>query len=236
MRRLIGLLIILVILIIGSCFVLYYLFSDMASRILTEKLNVKASIEHITLRKEEALVRGLTIKNPSGSALKKALTVKEIDIKAPFSHYFGNPIIIDEIVFDKVYVSIELSKNNKIPCNWDYIVKHMHSEKPRWYSIKRKGLIKKLILTNVTIEIKQFGKDPQTLSPVPRMEFNDIDVDEGIPTSEFSKIIVSKMMGSIFSLTSITRLFTAPFDAFGFFLNPGSSSSDNGDECPNYSK
>ncbi|MCH9631080.1 MAG: hypothetical protein S4CHLAM37_10930 [Chlamydiia bacterium] len=230
MRRLIGLLIILVILIMGSCVLLYFLFPDMTSRILTEKLNVKTSIEHISLRKEEAIIRGLTIKNPDGSSIKKALTVKEIDIKAPFSHYFGNPIIIDEITLDKVYVSIELSKNNKIPCNWNFIIKNMHDEKPRWYSIKRKGLIKKLILKNVTIEIKQFGKKSQVLSPEPRMEFNDIDVDEGIPTSEFSKVIVSRMMGSIFSLRSIARLFTAPFT----FFMPGSSG--DGDECPNYSK
>lgn len=236
MRRFVGLLVLLVVLIISSCILLYHLFPNMVSRILTENLNVPTNIEKISVRKDFTTLEGLIIKNPVGSSIKKALTIKEIQIKIPFSHYFSNPIIIEKISLEKVYISIELSKKNTTPCNWNYIIKHIHSEKPEWYSIKRKGLIKSLVLTNVTIEIKQFGKDPQILSPIPRIEFNNINVEEGIPLNEFSKIIVSKMMGSIFSLSTIKNLLTTPLDAFGFFLRPLEPKSEQpGDECPKYS-
>ena len=134
MKRLIGLIIILVILVLGSAVLLYYLLPDMTSRLLTEKLNVTTRVKSLSINKNEAVIHGLSVKNPKGSSITNALTVNSIVIRAPLSHYVGNPIIIDEIVLSNVYVSIELSRNDKIPCNWDFITKHMHEEKPHWYS------------------------------------------------------------------------------------------------------
>lgn len=236
MKRLVGLIVILVILVFGSGFLLYYLLPDMAARILTEKLNVPTRVKSISIGKEETVIHGFVMKNPKGSTIQNALAVNSIVIRSPISHYFGNPIVLDELLLSNVFISIELSRNNKIPCNWDFITQNMHGEKPHWYSVTRKGLIKKMVLTNVVIEVKQFGKKPLKLSPVPVIEFNNIDVDEGIPTSEFSKIIVSKMMGSIFSISSLRAVISAPFDAFGFFFDPAKRKKGPPDECPKYSK
>lgn len=234
MRRLITTGIVLFILLLGSFFLGYFLLPNVVSRFMTEKLNVPSKVENISLGKKRITLSGFNIQNPKGSTIKNALSVATINLKSSFTHYLGNPIILDEIHLKDVHVGIELSKNNKIPCNWEYIVNHIHSEKPHWYSIQRKALIKKLIIENLTIDIKLFGKPEQTLSPVPRLEFEQIDVEQGIPTNEISNIIISKMMGSIFSLQSIKVLLTAPFEALKFFAKP----KDSGDpeECPAYSQ
>ncbi len=212
---------------------LYLRIGTVISDSLSAKLGVKTKVDNINLLEKGLELEGFKIQNPRHSPVKNALTIENLGVKTPWMQVFANPIILDEISLENVYVSLVMSRDHKSACNWNILINNMSSGSPKWYSIKRTALIKHLVLKNVTIEIQLFGKKPQTLSPIDKLEFFNIDVKEGIPTNEISSIIVNKMIGSIFSLNTVKSILGLPFEAFKFIFTPGSSEGGD-DPCPMY--
>lgn len=235
MKRAILTSIFFIILLLGGSYLIYLNISTIASNILTRKLDVTTTIKKIDLKPKQITLEDFEIKNPKGSSLHKAMSSQEIQIKTSFSQLIADPIIIDEIALNNVYVSLIISSDQKSACNWNILLKNMNRDKPKWYSIQRTSLIKHLILKNITIEVQLYGKQPQTLSPIDKLEFYNIDVEKGIPTKEISNIIVSKMIGSIFSLDMIKRIIGLPLNALDFIFKPFENNSEkNNNPCPMY--
>lgn len=226
----------LILLLGGAFYMVYFQASFFISRILSEKLDVKAKVEKVQLKKSEIILNGIKIKNPKGSEIRNAFKANQVSIKASYLNLVTNPILIDQILMEDVYVSLILSRDNSSACNWNKLLSKMSNDKPSWYSIQRTAVIKDLTLKNITIAIQLFGKPPQKLSPVKVIHFDHIDVQKGIPTKTISKIIVSKMMSSIFSLSSLKSLIGLPLDALDFMIKPfEKSDSKKGDSpCPMY--
>lgn len=233
MKRAFIVTILLIVIFIGGGSLVILNLDQIISSVLSKKLDVKTSLKKLTFTKDNIDLTSFKIENPKNSSIKDAIKIEKLNINAPFTQLLANPIVIDEIALDTVYVSLILSRDNKSACNWNILYNNMSTDDPKWYSIQRTALIKHLILKNVTIELQMFGKSPQTLSPIEKIEFHNIDVDKGIPTKEISNIIVSKMIGSIFSLSSIKSILGLPFNAVESIFKKGSS-DDGSDPCPMY--
>ena len=193
----------------------------LASQFLTKAMHVPVQLDKAAFYKNFFEIEGFSIKNPSQSAFKNAISVKTIKVEAPYSHYIlQDPLVIDRFFLENVTINLEISKNKTTACNWNIIGNDINANKTHWYSNERKVMIKNLVLRNVTIGVKLYGKKVKVLSPISIIEFTNIDVNNGLPIQEISKIIVDKLMDTVFSAEAFKQLvglpltlLVKPFDA-----------------------
>ena len=158
------------------------------------------------------MIKQLQMGNPKGARLPTALKTEIIAIKSPYRQYFDDPILIDEIHVNQVYVNIELYNKAQTKGNWQTIMKNMDKSSKGSLSIKRHAIIKKLALTNIQIDLILPNGKIHHLSPIDRLEFYDVHSDKGVPIEQISEIIVQKMMHSIFLQEGLKSIIEAPMD------------------------
>ena len=232
MKKLLVCAILLIVILGAGVDFIYHRLPSMVSEHLTEKAEVPVHLKRVRVSPGAIYIHDFSVNNPKTDIFKHALTVKTMTLQTPYINYlFKDPIIIDHLSLQDVYVSLEISKDNTMACNWSIITKNMNNNSAHWYSNERKAFIKKLSFCNVTVAIKLYGKTPQVLSPIDRIEFANVDVENGIPTKEISKIIVNKMLNSLFSLEAIKGLFNFPLAPFKLFSKPFNK---KGDPCEDY--
>lgn len=203
---------------------------ELASKFLATSMNIPVELDKATFYKDFFQIEGLSIKNPNQSVFKNAMTVQTIKVEAPYSRYiFADPLVIQNFFLENVNINLEISKNKTTACNWNVIGSHVKANRAPWYSNERKVFIKKLVIRNLTIGVKLYGKKVKVLSPISIIEFKNIDVNHGLPMQEISKIIVNKLMDTVFSAEAFKQLMGLPLT---FFVNPFDSSKK--DSCSDY--
>jgi hypothetical protein len=92
-------------------------------------------------------------------------------------------------------------------------------------------LIKKLILTNIGVNIVFSDGSCRILSPIDRLDFYNVYSDEGILIKEISEILIKKMINSIFVVKKLKTIVDLPMDVikmiFPFLNDKPSSSREN---------
>lgn len=224
MRIIIGILVVLVVFTIGVCTYGYFNAATILSNIMSKKLQVPVAISSVHFGDAEFSLYELQIANPKKAKMPTALKAKTIDVKAPYLDYFKNPIVIDEIHIDQIYVNIELYNKDQSEGNWQTILGQMHEDHGGFFSIQRESVIKTLLLTNIYIDLILSDGKLHRLSPIERLEFHDVTSEKGIPMHEISEIIVQKMMHSIFLEKGLQTIIEAPANIIkGLFPFFGSS-------------
>jgi len=212
MKKLFFILISILIIAAGLGYLAYANSSLIVAEIISNKTKTPVTINRIDFKKESFVVSELQVGNPKKARLPTALKVNTIEVQAPFRNYFGNPIHIEQIHLDDVYVNIQLYNKAQTKGNWQTIMENMVEEHRSIFSNERVAVIKKLILTNIQIDIILANGDHHRLSPIDRLEFDNISSDEGIPIQEISEIIIQKMMHSIFLEKGLKAIIDAPMN------------------------
>lgn len=170
------------------------------------------SIKDVIWEKDSFTIDDIMIANPKPARLPAAMRVKSVKVDAPYKQYFEDPILINQIHLDNVYVNIQIYNKDQTEGNWQTLMGNMAVDYKSPLSIERSALIKKLILTNIQIDLILSDGKLHHLSPIERLEFDNISSDKGIPTQEISEIIVQKMMQSIFLKKGLKSIIEAPVD------------------------
>ncbi len=212
MKKLIGILLAIIIILCGGAYLAYTNANLIFAEIISRKALVPVTIKKVQFNKESFQIEELQMANPKGARLPTALKVETIKIDAPYRQYFEDPITIDQIHLNNVYVNIQIYNKEQTEGNWHTIMHNMEEDHNSPLSIERPALIKKLILTNIQIDLILSDGSMHHLSPIDRLEFDNVDSERGIPIQEISEIIVQKMMGSIFLEKGLKAIIEAPVD------------------------
>ena len=174
---------------------------SMLSTHLTQMMGVKVTIERVGIGFESVSVYDFSIDNVKGGILKKALTTKEIDVRAPFTHYMKDEIIIDEIAIDGIYLGLEFNNAKGIDGNWTELMKTLQDKTAgaQAQEKKRSLLVKKVILTNIETDLvyRDNGK-VQHLPRIDRMELNNISSAGGFPVDQLMNSVLGQMLKQVF--------------------------------------
>ncbi|MBP9841330.1 MAG: hypothetical protein KBC64_02760 [Simkaniaceae bacterium] len=229
MSRCLKILITLVIALILAFFILWSLLPTLVSKELSKQAGVPITMETFQLSSSLIHIDNLNVKNPPMYTLPKALSVATIDIYAPFSRFFAPKIILDKLELDTIYVGIEFDSKNSKQGNWTTIMNHLGGDDPK--KGQKEVIIKKLILTNLSIELayRDGSAPPKKLQKIKRIELDNVSSEGGIPSSVVMKIIMREALHNIFSKEGIQNMIqdslkqnlpTGPSNLFkGFFGN-----------------
>jgi hypothetical protein len=212
MKKLIIIPLATILVIVGLGYLAYLNSSTILAEVISKKTMTPVSIKDIIWEKDSFTIDDIMIANPNGAQLPVAMRVKSIKVDAPYKQYLENPILINQIHLDSVYVNIQIYNKEQTEGNWQTLMSNMAVDHKSPLSIERPALIKKLILTNIQVDLILSDGKIHHLSPIERLEFNDINSDKGIPTQEISEIIVQKMMQSIFFEKGLKSIIEAPVD------------------------
>lgn len=236
MRKVLVILFFLIVVVIGVGYLAYDNAATILSKIISHKTRVAVTMDSIDFKREEFTIHNLQMANPKGTRLPTALRVQTIDVKAPYKHYFKNPIEIDEIHLDSLYVNIQIYNKDQTEGNWQTIMGNVAHDNKSPLSVEREAIIKRLLLTNIRIDLILSDGKLHQLSPIEKIEFQDITSEKGIPTQEIAEIIVQKMMHSIFLKQGLKTIIEAPvnvikgfFPFFGHQSEPSSVSGESGE-------
>ncbi len=212
MKKLIGILAGIIIILIAAGYIAYANSALILGEIISHKTKVPVTIQNIEFRRESFTIQELHMENPKEARLPTALKVETINVHAPYHQYIEDPIVIDQINVNNSYVNIQLYTKDQTKGNWQTVMNNMAEDHNSLLSIERPALIRKLILTNIQIDLILADGSMHKLSPIDRLEFDNINSDKGIPIQEISEIIVEKMMQSIFLEKGLKAIIEVPAD------------------------
>ena len=191
--------------------------SPFLSSYLTAKLRVPVSIQHISVWPSSASLYNFRIKNPDGFKAEYALTAESTEIDYQLSQLFGNPLVIDQILIDNIFLGIECSDGSCSENNWTAIGERMPKEKSN-----QEVIIHKLVLTNLTAEISglQALGGKKLTRRVERLEFDEIDSKKGFPTEELVRRLfqgagLQQYLKNLFNPQKIIEQYLSPLKIFG---------------------
>ncbi|QVL56384.1 MAG: hypothetical protein KFB95_04100 [Simkaniaceae bacterium] len=212
MKKIIAILVATILVIAGLGYLAYLNSSMILAEIISKKTMTPVSVKDVIWKKDSFTIDDIMIANPTPARLPTAMRVKSIKVDAPYKQYFEDPILITQIHLDSVYINIQIYNKDQTEGNWQTLMGNMAVDHKSPLSVERSALIKKLILTNIQIDLILSDGKLHHLSPIERLEFDNISSDKGIPTQEISEIIVQKMMQSIFLQKGLKSIIEAPVD------------------------
>ncbi len=159
---------------------LWLIKAPILSSYLSGKLGVPVSIGSISMWPSQTNMKNFRIKNPRGFKAHHAFQADQTLVQYRFHNLFGNPSEIDRIDMNNLYLSVEFSNPLGTKNNWTAIAAKMPKTER-----KQDVVIHKLVLTNITVEIRGLGLtgSPQ-IKQIPRIELNEINSAEGFPTKQ----------------------------------------------------
>ena len=197
--------------IICGCGVFIYIYSaPILAKMLSFQMQTSVKIDHIEWGPQSCILFDLQIDNPQETQLPIALKAKTLAIHTPYKNYIKDPIIINKIHLDTIYINIQLYTKDHAKGNWQTLIDNMQRKHKVSLSTNRVGIIKKLILTNIQVDLILADGSHHTLSPIDILEFDDIHSDKGVPMQKISEIIAKHMMDSIFIIKGLKALFKLP--------------------------
>lgn len=155
---------------------------------LTGKMKVPVTIRSLSLSPSRMMIEGFQINNPRGFKNTAAFKADDIEVDYQLSSLFRNPSVVDLIDVRNIFLSIELLNLSGSQNNWTAIASKIPKDDETPHD--RALLIHKLVLTNMTVEIRGLGLNGQTqVKRIDRLEFNEIDSRSGFPTKELIQAI-----------------------------------------------
>jgi hypothetical protein len=170
---------VIVLVIVGALLFLWLIKAPIMASYLTGKLKVPVSVSRISTWPSQTNITNFRIKNPRGFKTETAFKADKTKIHYQFSQLIGNPSVIDRIDINDIFLSVEFSNPLGTQNNWTAIGAKMGK------SSGHEVVIHKLVLTNLTVEIRGLGLTgaPQTKT-IDRIELNEIDSAQGFPTKQ----------------------------------------------------
>ena len=197
MRRILGLLIFLLLILLLIGVIAYAKIELVFSYILTNKFKTSVKIEDATFSPMSAIhIENITIANPNDYPSAYALQIGLITILAPYENYLDKVVYINKIELTNITLTVDYLGN---VTNWEALMDNLDSdgEKSNSYAI-----IKKLTFNNLKILIE--GKDgtfkTQTIA---KLTLHDIKTKEGELTRRLTQAILKEVIFNIKNLINI---------------------------------
>ncbi|MCB1116876.1 MAG: hypothetical protein KDK71_10450 [Chlamydiia bacterium] len=167
------------------------------------------TINAIDFHRKAFTIQNLVVGNTKEAYIPTAFRAEVVEVETPYSEFFRQSVVIDSIKMNNVYLDIEFYTEDKMNGNWQALINNM-KESDEGSVGKRQATIKKLVLTNVHVTLILSDGKVHRLSPIPRLEFENITAEEGIPFNEISEIIARKMIYSILSEEGLNLIIKIP--------------------------
>ena len=212
MKRIINIFLPIILIICGIGYFIYGNRASILGKMISHQTGFPITMKKIFFHKKSFVIQGLEIANPQKMECPVALKVQTIQIDAPYHRYLDNPIMIDRIHMSNIYVTIDTHHNNQPISNWDILINNTKKKDSSFPATKHKAIIKKLILTNIEIDLILPIGSIHHLSPIDHLEFDNIDSATGIPIQEITKIVIYKMINSIFIEKGLKTVIETPID------------------------
>lgn len=194
---------------IASCVI--YSNSDLIlAKIISNKTLTPVTITHIDFHRNSFTIRDLAISNPKDAYIPTAFKAETVVVDASYNQYFKSAIVIDKIEINDIYLNIEFYTEDKMKGNWQGLIENMKASHQDSKKGKRQAIIKKLILNNVQVNLILSDGKMHRLSPIDRIEFQDVTSEEGIQIEEISEMIARKMVYSILKEERLNLIIEIP--------------------------
>lgn len=193
----------LLILIGGSIF-LFLLWSrapDMVASKLSKQLRTKVAIGDLSISLSALTVDRFEIYNPPNFAMNKALSVERIVIQAPPTRFLHDPIKIDEITADHIYIGLEFNSPKSAKGNWSTLLRSAQTsqEENKKSASNKSVLIKRLVLKNIQADL-YYKNEQKTrrLKPIQQIELHNISSQGGDIGDQLMRSALGEAVKQIF--------------------------------------
>jgi hypothetical protein len=201
---------------------------DMLSNTLSKKMQVPVSVQSLGASWGQIAIHDIRVNNPPKSILAHALTCQQISIDAPFSRYFHDAIVIEEIHLTDIYLGLEFNSATTTDGNWTLMMDRIKAQEKRSPSQKtgtRSLLIKKLVLTNTDVDVvyRKEGGKIQRLPRIPYMEITNISSEGGLPMDQIMNSVLGEMLKEVFikqNLKNMLKTLIEQNNTLNQFLSP----------------
>lgn len=214
--------IVIAILLILAAIYLWVIKPQIFSSYLSKKLGVQVSMLAVKLRPSYLVITNFKIANPRGSWHPTAFSAKTVEADYQFKNVKGNPVIIDQITMNDVYLEVELYNADRSVNNWSKIADKISRDKQR----DKQFIIKALYINNLDAEVygltgqakELLGENPSR--HVDHLEFYNISSEEGFPTEEliqqiFGDVGIGDYLKGLLNPVKIIPKVINPFHIFG---------------------
>jgi hypothetical protein len=204
MKKVVGFFLLFLLLVAGAGALAWMNRTRLISQWLSTQLGVPVAIRRLDVSREGAHVFRFWVGNPPRSRTTTAFAAEEIEIDTTFQQLRQDPLTIDRIEIDNIFVGLEYYNPAKTESNWGYI---LGNSTPDASAPKgRDYLIRKLILNNLTVEMVLSNGKVQRFPTIARMEFNNISSETGFPVSEIEKAIFNLMIQDLIRKLPIDKI------------------------------
>ncbi len=202
-----GLLIVIIIAAVIVAFIGWSRVPDIVANNLAKKMKVYVGIGSMGLGWGEITVNKIEIGNPPGTQQSLAFKCKTMNVLAPFTQYLKQDVVIDEINLNDVYLDLEFDSASGTKGNWTRIMQNLQNttledqkNTGKRGSSNRTILIKKLVLTNISVDVVYLkeGGSTKRLPTISRIELTNISSEGGLPMDQIMNSVLGQMLKSVF--------------------------------------
>lgn len=166
---------------------------NIVAHFLSNQLHVPVSLNSLEIDKQGATLNRFWMGTPKNSRSSTSFSAEMSRIDTSLDNLFGNPLVIEKIDINHIFVGIESYDAQGTKTNWTVILDGENEHKS-----SRNYLIKTLILRDLTIEITQVDGTVKRYPTIAEMEFNNISNETGFPIDAIEKAIFNLMIKNIF--------------------------------------
>jgi hypothetical protein len=178
---------------------------NILAHFMSRQLHVPVSIRALEITKTSAEISRLWIGNFPHSQTSTSFTAESLKLEANLEQVVENPVTIEEIDIDNIFVGIEFYDAAGNDSNWSRMLQENGQKKKN----SRDYLIRTLMLRNLTVEVTQADGKVKRYPTIKQMEFHNISSATGFPIEKIEKAIFNLMMQDLFKNLQIDQLFKA---------------------------
>lgn len=183
-------------------FLSIFLFRSLClSWLLTTDFRIPIKCSHITLSYPHIAIKNFRVYNPKKFEKTKSLTIKNLLFSLPSSY---NPWVIDLVEMNGIDLFVEVNANGEN--NWSKILNENYVSSKN----NRKYLIKKLVLKNMRVSLKEKGQPKKTYPMIDEIVIENVSNTSGYAFNHIERAIAQAMIKKIFPIVGIQKLIETP--------------------------
>ena len=174
---------------------------EVAVHMLSDQLGVPVKIHTLEIYSQGADLLQVWVGNPPDSRSQTAFSAASIHVQTPVFQILADPLIIDEIIINDIFIGVEYYNKKKSQSNWATILEEKSSQKP-----SRDYLIRTLRFNRMTVDVMQANGTKKSYT-LPEMEFHNISSATGFPVGEIEKAIFQQVLQGLIQQLNLNQIF-----------------------------
>ncbi len=203
MKKVLALIAFCLVLAVAAAVVGWSMKTQIAAHFIGKQLHVPAEVGSFDLSSTRASLRELWIGNPPGSRTKTSFTARDVTIDSTWGQLRGDPLVIDEIDLDTIFVGVEFYNRDGKDNNWSRMLSKEAKESK---GSQRGYLIKTLVLSNLTVQVTQADGSTKRYPTIAHMEFHNISSETGLPLDQIEKAIFQLVLKELFQKLDLNQV------------------------------